>query len=201
MGVKSGVARGMICALALACAMPAAAQFSDSYNFLKAVRDADGTKATEMLSKPGAPVINTRDPTTGESALHIVIKLHNDNWVAFLLNKGALPDLKDRQGNTPLHLAALYGDATAVGYLLNEKARVDMTNNNGETPLILAVHRKNPTVIRELIDAGANPRTVDTIAGKSALDYAQEDPRGAAIVKILADAKPVAKKAISGPVG
>src|SRR4051812_37392905 len=183
MGLKNGVSRAILCGLALAWAMPAAAQFSDSYNFLKAVRDGDGDKATELLAKPGAPVLNTRDPATGESALHIVVKQHNDNWVAFLLNKGALPDVKDRQGNTPLHVAALSGDPTAATYLIGQGAKIDPTNNNGETPLILAVHRKDLVVTRQLIDAGASPRIADTIAGKSALDYATDDPRGAALVK------------------
>src|SRR3954469_17643666 len=148
MGLKNGVSRVLLCGLALAVAVPATAQFSDSYNFLKAVRDADGDKATELLAKPGAPVINTRDPSTGETALHIVIKQHNDNWVAFLLNKGATPDQNDRQGNTPLHVAALSGDATASNYLLGQRAKVDPTNSNGETPLILAVHRKDLVVTR-----------------------------------------------------
>ncbi|WP_116091023.1 ankyrin repeat domain-containing protein [Sphingomonas crusticola] len=200
MALKNGVSRAMLCGLALAWAVPAAAQFSDSYNFLKAVRDADGDKATELLAKPGAPVLNTRDPSTGESALHIVIKQHNDNWVAFLLSKGAIPDLKDRQGNTPLHVAALAGDPTAANYLLLQRAKVDVVNNNGETPLILAVHRKDVVVVRQLVEAGADPKIADTIAGKSALDYANDDPRGAALVKILSDAKPAPKKAISGPV-
>jgi len=54
----------MRCGLALACATPAMAQFSDSYNFLKAVRESDGDEAMKYLNKPGAPVLNTRDPST-----------------------------------------------------------------------------------------------------------------------------------------
>lgn len=205
MGYRIGVSRVMPCglalAIALACAMPAAAQFSDSFNFLKAVRDADGEKATELLAKPGAPVLNTRDPSTGESALHIVIKKHNDNWIAFLLGKGALPDLRDRDGNTPLLTAALYGDTTAVGLLLQVGAKVDAVNNRGETALILAVQRRDLVVIRQLVDGGANPRIADTIAGKSALEYAASDPRGTAVVKILADARPAAPaRQVSGPI-
>ena len=38
----------------------ASAQFSDSYNFLKAVRDRDGSKATDLLSKPGTVIVDTR---------------------------------------------------------------------------------------------------------------------------------------------
>ncbi len=203
MGLRGGVSRAMLCGFALACAIPAAAQFSDSYNFLKAVRDSDGEKATEMLAKPGAPVLNTRDPNTGETALHITVKAHNDTWVAFLLGKGALPDLRDRQGNTPLHDAALFGDVTAAGYLISVGAKIDPTNNNGETPLILAVHSRDPVLVRVLLEAGADARAADTIAGKSAFDYARDDPRASAVFKLLQDAKPAAahkKKSVSGPV-
>ena len=200
MGLKSGVSRAMLCGILLACAAPAMAQFSDSYNFLKAVRDADGDEAMKYLAKPGAPVLNTRDPSTGETALHISVKAHNGSWVGFLLNKGINTEIKDRQGNTALHDAALVGDPTALTYLLAMKARVNATNNNGETPLILAVHRRDIEAVHALIDAGADANIQDTIAGKSALDYARQDPRASAILKVLLEAKAPPKKAVAGPV-
>jgi len=200
MGLKSGVSRALLCGILLGCATPAMAQFSDSYNFLKAVRDGNGDDAMKYLSKPGAPVLNTRDPATGETALHISVKTHAVNWVGFLLNKGANPDIKDRNGNTPLHDAALVGDPTSLTYLLGMKARVNATNNNGETPLILAVHRRDIDAVHLLIDAGADPKIQDTIAGKSALDYAKQDSRLAPILKVLEDSKAPPKKAVSGPV-
>jgi len=200
MGLKGGFSRAMLCGLALACAAPAAAQFSDSYNFLKAVRESDGDKALELLSKPGAPVLNTRDPNTGETALHISVRTHSDNWVGFLLNKGANTEVKDRQGNTALHVAALVGDQTAITYLLGMKARVNAINNNGETPLILAVHRRDIDAVHLLVDGGADPKIQDTLAGKSALDYARQDSRLGPILKVMEDAKAPPKKAVSGPV-
>jgi len=200
MGLKSGVSRAMLCGVLLACAVPAMAQFSDSYNFLKAVKDADGDEAMKYLAKPGAPVLNTRDPSTGETALHISVKAHNDNWVGFLLNKGANTEIKDRDGNTALHDAALVGDPTALSYLISMKARVNATNNSGETPLILAVHRRDIDAVQALVDAGADPKIQDTIAGKSALDYAKQDARATAILKVLEGAKAPPKKAVSGPV-
>ncbi len=200
MGLKGGVSRAMLSGIMLACAAPAAAQFSDSYNFLKAVRDVDGAKAMEFLNKPGAPVLNTRDLTTGETALHISVKAHNDNWVGFLLNKGADTEVRDRDGNTALHDAALYADPTAMTFLISMKAKVNATNNRGETPLILAVQRKDLGLARQLIEAGADPRIADTVAGKNSIDYAKDDPRGAAMLKLLQEGKTVEKKVVSGPV-
>ena len=49
----------------LAGAVPAAAQFSDGYNFLKAVRDRDVQKAKALIDKPGSTLVNSRDVTSG----------------------------------------------------------------------------------------------------------------------------------------
>ena len=69
--MRALLARVMMVAI-MAVAAPAAAQFSESFNFLKAVKDKDGAKATEILDKPGNTVVNTRDTDTGETGLHIV---------------------------------------------------------------------------------------------------------------------------------
>lgn len=188
-------------ALGLVSAMPAAAQFSDSYSFLQGVKDRDGAKVMPFLDKPGSPVLNTRDSSTGETALHIVVKRHDTEWVNFLLYRGASTELKDRSGNTPLMLAAATGDIASANYLITYSANVNTINSSGETPLILAVHRRDIDMIHALIAAGADPAIRDTIAGKSANDYAAEDKRGTAIARALAEAKPktATNKKIAGP--
>lgn len=190
----------MLAAAAMLTATAAPAQFSDSYNFLKAVRDSDGDTAIKLLARAGNPVIDTRDPATGETALHIVIKQHNDTWAGYLLGRGARTDIKDRDGDVPLHIAAMTGDTQAITYLLGVGAKVDPVNNQGETPLILAVHAREVNAVRQLVNGGANPKLADTIAGKSAADYAAEDPRGAVMARLLAEAKPVKPKVVAGPV-
>ena len=62
-------------------APPAQAQFSDSYNFLKAVRERKGDEAEKFLSEPGTVIVNTRDSTSGETALHIVITRRDSTWL------------------------------------------------------------------------------------------------------------------------
>jgi len=187
--------------LSLALAAPAMAQFSDSFTFLKAVRDRDGGKAQPLLDKPGAPVLNTRDPSTGETALHIVTKGHDMTWLSFLLGRGASTEIKDRNGMTPLMVAAQTGDADAARLLMSAGANVNAVDTVGETALIFAVHNRDLATARLLIANGANPDIRDTIAGKSARDYATEDRRGDTMLKVLQEAKPTKPKGpVAGPV-
>lgn len=169
-------------------AMPAAAQFSDGYKFLKAVRDKDGGIVTEMIDQPGSTIINTRDYGTGDGALHIVVKRRDAQWLAFLLSKGARRDIRDAEGNTPLITAALLGFQEGI-QLLAQGPVVNIGNNRGETALIVAVQKRDVATVRLLLAAGANPRQNDRIAGMSARDYAAQDRRSGAILKMLDEAK------------
>ncbi len=177
----------------------AQAQFSDSYNFLKAVRDRDGTKATEMVSKPGTVIIDTRDEKNGETALHIVTKGRDLAWMNFLLARDARPDIRDKEGNTALMAATQLGFVEGAQLLISNKATVDLANSSGETPLIRAVQLRNNAMVQLLMTSGANAAKADTLAGLSARDYALRDRRAAAILKIIDETKPTKAAKISGP--
>ena len=163
----------------------AQAQFSDSYNFLKAVRERKGEEAEKFLSEPGTVIVNTRDSTTGETALHIVITRRDSTWLGYLLQKGANPNLADKKGTTPLMLSTQLGYIDGIDWLVRKKAQVDQTNRSGETALILAVQLRNSEAVRVLLKAGANPDKKDSRAGYSARDYAKQDGRATAIVSII----------------
>ncbi len=209
MGIRIGqlrklrVAAALVMGLAMSVSpmavIPAYAQFSDSYKFLKAVKDQDGQKVTDMLSSSASTLINTRDVTTGESALHLVILRRDASWLNFLLSKGAKPDIRDKAGNTPILAAAQLGFVDAVPILVRYNGDVNSTNGRGETALILAVQRRDIALVRQLISLGANPALRDTVIGLSARDYAERDQRSGAILKILDEAKPVTTKPVSGP--
>ena len=193
-----GAARAAALALTLLSPIAAQAQFSDSYNFLKAVKDADGQKVTDLIQKPGSTVINSRDVTSGETALHLVIARRDNTWLSFLLAKGANPNLADNRGNTPLMNAVQARFEDGVRTLLAGGAQIDKTNGSGETPLIRAVQLRDIGLVRLLVAQGANADKRDTIAGMSARDYAERDARTSGIVEALAASKP--KAAPSGPV-
>ena len=164
----------ILAAIAAMLLVPYAAQaqiFGDGYEFLKAVKDKDGKAVTEAVNQPGSTLINTRDLTTGETALHIVVARRDATWIRFLTGKGANPNIRDNKGVSPLVLAARLGFVDGVIALVDAGAKVDESNSTGETPLIAAVLNKNVGLMRVLLDAGADPDRADN-SGRSARDYA-----------------------------
>lgn len=157
---------------ALSAAAPALAQFSESYKFLEAVRKKEGEKVTQALADPAQTVINTRDITSGETALHIVTNRRDLTWMQFLIGKGANVNARDVKGMTPLVSAVNANFVEGVELLLAKGARLNDSNNAGETPLITAVHNRNVPVMRLLLKAGADPDRADN-SGRTAKDYAR----------------------------
>lgn len=178
---------------------PAAAQFSDSFNFLKAVRDRDAAAAKTLLDKPGTTVVNTRDLGTGETALHIVTRRKDPPWMGFLLQHGANPDSRDKQGETPLTIAAGTGFTEGVRIMLAGKANIDGSNGRGQTALFRAVQARDVATVKLLLELGANADIAETQTGLSARDLAASDPRAGPIGKLLADAPRRQKAATTGP--
>ena len=158
--------------LMLISAAPVSAQmFSDGYTFLKAVEDKDGTVVTQMLEAPGSTVINARDMTSGETALHLVTQRRDLTWIRFLTQRGANPNIRDRNGVTPLMKAVRLGFDEGVAALVTAGASINIGNDTGETPLISAVHKRDTALMRILLEAGADADRSDN-SGRSARDYA-----------------------------
>ncbi len=178
--IRAGLGLAAMLALAVPGA-PVLAQFSDSYKFLDAIRKKDGDVVNDMLSKPSTQIVNTRDITTGETALHIVTARRDMVWMQFLVSKGANVNARNAKGETPLEIAAELGFAEGVDFLIGSGARVDETNNTGSTPLIDAVSRRDLAVVRALLKAGANPDRPDN-SGRSARDYAVLDGKASPVL-------------------
>ena len=185
--------------VAVAAVSPAAAQFSDAYKFIKAVKDKDGATAETILGKPGGTLVNVRDNETGDAAIHIVVKRRDTAWLGFVLQHEANVNIQDRDGATPLLLAVISGFDEGVKILLAVHAQVELANRLGETPLLKAVQLRNVGIARMLIDGGANPDANDN-SGNSARSVAAADPRGGPVARMLKDAPARRAAPVQGPV-
>jgi hypothetical protein len=150
--VFHGLKLGLVAAILFVnAAVPADAQkFSDSYSLLEAVKKRDGAKAEALLGGRATTIINTKDMSTGDGALHIVARERDRSW-------------------------------------------------NGETPLIMAVQRRDVPMVRLLLSKGADPKRTDNVAGYSALDYAKQDKRSTAVLKLLEAPPAKPERPVAGP--
>jgi ankyrin repeat protein len=182
----------------LLVAAPAAAQFSDTYSFIKAIKDKDANKAIELAEKPGNTIINARDADTGEGGIHITTRRTDLPWVGLMIKDGANVNLKDREGNTALILATIARWTEGVNLFLRVKAQPDIQNRLGETALLKAVQVRDQQIVEMLLKAGADPDLTDN-SGTSARTAAARDPRAASIAKLF-EVVPVKKTRImQGP--
>lgn len=170
-----------ILAGAMVLSAPAAAQMSIGYKFLEAVRKKEGNTVTDMLAQPGLTVVNTRDISTGDTALHIVTTRRDLTWMTFLIASGANVNLRNARGETALELATRGAFHEGAELLIAKGALVNEPNTAGETPLIAAVHARDTDMMRLLLKAGANPDRADS-SGRTARDYAQADGRGSPLL-------------------
>jgi ankyrin repeat protein len=109
-------------------------------------------------------------------------------FMKMLLEHGADPNLKDRNGNTPLIQAAGFGYPSAhaialLTLLVEHHADVNQQSENGLSALMEVSRRGDPEVVRFLLDKGADPALADCegrTAGDIARTYGHTD-----VVRIL----------------
>lgn len=203
-GVRRGkvtIVAALACVLALGLPSIASAQMmSESYKFLEAIRKGDGAKVASFVEAPGTTLVNTRDRTTGETALLITVARRDLTYMRYLLGHGARPDVAANDGRTPLMLAVEKRFPEGVEVLLSNNANVNQANSRGETALIRAVQMQDVAMTRLLISNGADPRKRDNMTGMSAREYAERDARIPGMLEALDAAKPAAPaKAVQGP--
>ena len=171
---------------------------SDGEAFIKAIKEDDANKAVQLATQPGTRVVNYRN-YDGETPLNLVTRKRELDWVAFLLNRGADPNMADAKGDTPLTVAAEIGFEEAAGQMIMRGAKIDGTNRRGETALAVAVQQRQPRMVELLLKAGANPDKGDHVTGYTPRDYAKRDTRNPQLLKLIETVKPATKKAVAGP--
>jgi ankyrin repeat protein len=166
-------AAASVLAAGLLLSSPARAEFSDGYKFLEAVKKKEGEKVEQAIMD-SASIVNARDVSTGETALHIVTQRRDLTWMSYLVARSANVNQADDRGRTPLQLAVNLGWREGAEFLVEHGARTDDSNDAGETSLIFAVHRHDLRLMKILLEAGADPDRADN-SGRSARDYAKLD--------------------------
>jgi ankyrin repeat protein len=73
----------------------------------------------------------------------------------FLLEKGASPNIRDKDGWTALHCSALHGHHHMAGRLLKSGADPNANNSNWGTPLHVAVEKGHGKIVQLLLAHGA----------------------------------------------
>ncbi|XP_060947247.1 NF-kappa-B inhibitor epsilon [Limanda limanda] len=90
-----------------------------------------------LLMKKGAD-LNIQEGTSGKTALHLAVELHDITSVKLMLSRGANVDTAMFNGCTPLHLAVGRQDAPIANLLCQSGADTMLRNMEDETALDLA---------------------------------------------------------------
>ena len=80
-----------------------------------------------------------------------------EDVVKLLLDRGANPNGRDNNGETPLHGAAENGNTNVVKLLLARGSDPNMADNFEFTPLHKAANNRHKYVYQVLLDRGADP--------------------------------------------
>jgi ankyrin repeat protein len=123
----------------------------------------------------------TQSPLTPEQQARVVaiaMDLAREGRTAELvefLDHGLPVDVADQDGNTLLMLAAYHGHADTVEALVGRGADVDRRNGRDQSPVAGALFKGEDSVVRILVDAGADLDAGTPTARAAATMFGRED--------------------------
>lgn len=92
----------------------------------------------------------------GLSPLHIACSKGHYDTVRQLINKGAVINACDKDGESSLYLACEYGHVNVVELLLSDGADVNLCDHDGASPLFIASQHGHDVIVNLLINHGAD---------------------------------------------
>lgn len=164
---------------------PAHAQFSDRFEFLRAIEKQDVLETRQRLDN--GVYINTHN-SDGISALMLATEKGGPGWTNMLLERDANPDIRNKtDGRTVLMFYAERGNKLGVDLMISKKADLDVQDDLGETALMKAVRARKLRIVQRLLEEEPDLYITDA-TGRDVFDIAANVRGGRAIVKALKDA-------------
>lgn len=157
------VARNLLAATGIAFAIsifstvfsaPSQAQFSDSWEFLKAVEEVDYREMRNRIFK-GANV--NRKNGDGLPAMVIAADKGDKELIRFLMEQGVKIDATtEDRGETAAMRRAGVGDMDTLNLLMELGADINLQDRSGLTALMRAARSRKQRVVKQLLDRGAD---------------------------------------------
>jgi ankyrin repeat protein len=116
-------------------------------------------EAAKVLIHHGANV----NAENGEGNTPLYIAVHRnlpDEFIAFLIEKGADATVRNKYGYTPLRAASRNGRSSIAKMLLDKGAGVNVRDKKGDTPLLVAIDSGHVDAARFLVENGADINAV-----------------------------------------
>jgi hypothetical protein len=114
-------------------------------------------ETVRRLIHNGGVNIEWKNPTNGNTALHIATIKGHIPVVDFLIKNGANVNAKANYGTTPLHCATYTGgNLPIVELLLENGANPNIQDINMNTPFHVAVQSGNTEIVRAMVVGGAD---------------------------------------------
>jgi ankyrin repeat protein len=151
---------------------------------------AGNTALARVLLDRGAPVDRPMQASkllpvfAGDTPLALATLCNHRDMVAFLLDRGANPNLRIREGFTPLHLA----DSTQIAELLIAHG-ADLAGRGYEarTPLHQAAMQARAPLVRLLLKHGADPNAREAHGETPLLLALSQSIASAEVIRLLID--------------
>lgn len=123
----------------------------------------EGSAASSGAQGSTIPSINAPVPPSNSLPLLAAASRGKDNVVNFLLDRGAIVDLRNVEGETALLLASLNGHLDTCRTLLDRDADVSLADRDGWTALHNAASRGHREIVRLLLERRADPNARNSV--------------------------------------
>lgn len=128
---------------------------SPAFYLHEAVKENNLSKIKELISKPGIEI--NEQNNNGKTALYIAFVKGFDDITTYLLEKGADPNIRNKDGDPLIHVAIKMNmEPKEIDLMLITSSNLDIRNGDNKTPLMIAAQLGYENWLISLMDAGAD---------------------------------------------